>query len=281
MIASDVSETLIALDLIDPPLTELRLEYPPDELHTLAKSMASLGLLQPIGLRALPETGRYRRLWGGRRTAAARLLGWTAIPAKVVGPEVPELDAALLENLDRADLTPVEEALALRSAIAAGFPPHALAVRWHRSETWIDQRLDLLTYPDDVRDALHTRRVPLAVAAWLARIDNEPYRAYLLDCAISGGATAAVCRAWVADYEANRPRIIANQVTIDELKARPPSYVLLTECASCNVPVDLALTQTLRICPTCARALLDVNPAALLAPPKSGGTAGAVPKDTA
>ncbi len=246
---------LIPISQIDDPTTELRFAYDPVALRELAQDIAAHGLLQPIGVKLDPETNRFRRLWGGRRLEAHRLLGRFYIPAIRVDANAPELDASISENLHRADLSPVEEAVAVRTAVTAGYTPQQVSLRWHKSERWVEDRLALLTWPDDLLDLLHRRQLTLGVAEYLSRVDNADYRAYLAESAITGGATVAVVRAWVAEYEAQRPRIIANQATIADLKARPRSFVVSVPCDGCNQPVNIELLKTFRICPTCDEAI--------------------------
>lgn len=245
----------VPLDLIDEPENELRFGYDPTTLHELAQDIGAKGLLQPIGLKRLPDSGRYRRVWGGRRLAAHRLLGRTTITAVLVEPDAPELDAAVSENLHRYDLSPVEEATAIQAAVAAGYTADQISLRWHKAPGWVRARLELLSYPEDVLQSLHRGQLTLGVADQLARVDNDSYRAYLADSAISSGATMAVVRAWVAEYEAQRPRIIANQVTVDELKARPVNFTVLVECDGCAERVDLQTQRTYRLCPRCDAAI--------------------------
>jgi ParB/RepB/Spo0J family partition protein len=243
------------LDLIDEPDTELRFGYDPVTLHELAQDISARGLLQPIGVKHIPATGRYRRLWGGRRLAAHRLLGRTTIRAIIVEPNAPELDAGVSENLHRADLSPVEEAQAIQAALSAGYTADTVALRWHKSTQWVRDRLELLDWPHDLLDHLHRGHLKLSVAQWLRRVDNDSYRQYLTDSAITGGATATVVRGWVAEYEAQRPRIIANQATIEDLKARPRDFRVMIPCDACDEATEIRDLRTYRVCPRCDAAI--------------------------
>jgi ParB/RepB/Spo0J family partition protein len=247
-----VSEThAIPLDAIDEPSVELRSGPHTDALYELADSIAKLGLLQPIGVAPIPGTDRYRRVWGGRRLAACRLLRRATIPAVILAPETDELDAGMVENIHRTDLTPVEEARAIRHALSRGIPPRELALRWRKTSYWIEQRNELADWPDDVLAHVHTGAVSIAAGYWLAKIDNPGYRRHLADQAAATGATALLTRTWWTDYESQRPRIIANQTTVDDLLARGPITKILVECDACRASTDLTTTRTYRVCPTC------------------------------
>jgi ParB family chromosome partitioning protein len=256
----------VPLDLIDPPEYELRMEYNVDKLHELAQDIAARGLLQPIGVRPLATSGRFVRVWGGRRLAAHKLLGLPTIPALLVANGSDDLGSAAAENLFRHDLTPVEEAYWIKAALLAGQTQDTIRLRLHRTDRWITERLDILEWPPDVQGALHVGSVTLGVAAALAQIDNDQYRAYLLESARTSGCSAIMARAWLADYIAERPRIITNQATVEELKAKMQNYVVLIECDGCGHPSDLTHTRTYRICRECQT---QVDQGNLSSPPQN------------
>jgi ParB family chromosome partitioning protein len=104
----------LPIGLLEPPTHSLREHL--DGIEELAASMLEVGLLQPIGVALLPS-GKFRIIFGQRRLAPARLLGWSAIPCslRVEVDEADALVAAVAENVVRRDLTPKERAAALRA----------------------------------------------------------------------------------------------------------------------------------------------------------------------
>ena len=107
-----------------------RARFDTDELDALAPSIAAHGVLQPILVRGLPN-GNYQLIAGERRVRAARQAGLTSIPAVVRDPSEEEMiELALVENLQRTDLNPLEEALGFRVLIDRfGMPHEAVASR--------------------------------------------------------------------------------------------------------------------------------------------------------
>jgi ParB family chromosome partitioning protein len=103
----------VAVGSIDPNPYQPRREFEPQALQELADSIATSGLLQPIVVRARPGEGRrYELIAGERRWRAVQRLGWATIPAVI--KEVDDqalLTLALIENLQRDDLSPIDEAL--------------------------------------------------------------------------------------------------------------------------------------------------------------------------
>jgi ParB/RepB/Spo0J family partition protein len=132
----------------------------PGELEELAASIRELGVLQPIRAIGPGPDGRYRAVWGQRRILASRIAERTTIPA-LVEPEadVDQVGARrsieqLVENIQRADLGPIDEAYALRQVLDAdaGLTQAALAKRLGRSAPWVANSVGLLEAPAEIRD---------------------------------------------------------------------------------------------------------------------------------
>lgn len=106
--------TSLALDVIDPNPDQPRKKFDPEKLQELADSIREMGVLSPILV--WQEGGRYTIIAGERRWRAARLAGLDMIPAIVREYDaVARMKAALIENLQRDDLNPIEEAAALKA----------------------------------------------------------------------------------------------------------------------------------------------------------------------
>ena len=139
-------------------------DFTHQSVHELSQSIATRGLDFPLVVQhgwdvegGLPGGCQYRLLCGHRRfKAITTFLDWTRIPCTVRG-HLTERDARLLnlmENLERNDLNPLEEALAIRRL----FPPDAtiaaMAMELKRSTTWVKYRRDILTLPEEVQQLL-------------------------------------------------------------------------------------------------------------------------------
>jgi ParB family chromosome partitioning protein len=122
--------------LVDIPLERLRrATYADDsrfdvgDVRELAASIGSVGLLQPVGVRAL-EDGDYQLVFGHRRVAALLSLGWTSVPATVLeAAPNDDLLRALVENIQRRNLTRAERADALERLVMTGFSGKEIAQR--------------------------------------------------------------------------------------------------------------------------------------------------------
>jgi ParB family chromosome partitioning protein len=136
-------------------------EIDQEALETLAASIRVHGVIQPLVVTHGQERGRYVLIAGERRWRAARLAGLGAVPA-VVKEAVPRamLELALVENVVRADLSPLEEAAAYRQLIDDfGLTQAAVAERVGRSRVSVTNTLRLLALPDRVQSALATGEI--------------------------------------------------------------------------------------------------------------------------
>lgn len=248
----------VKLALIDEPEHQLREAIDPERLTELADSIAAEDLHQPIGVRGPTDAGRFEIVWGHRRLLAVRLLQWVDIPARVFDAGFDPLLAAVSENLQREDLTAVDEGHAVQKFLDRGHSIASIARLFRRSQTWVHARLRVLHLPEDVRAAIRERRLPLTVAEALAEIDHDAYRGELLDEAERMGASRVVVDTWVAHYKADRDRIVSNHLTVAEIAARREEYKIYFTCDTCRAEVPYEQTRSVRCCLRCTADLAAV-----------------------
>jgi ParB family chromosome partitioning protein len=145
----------IPLDRIVANPHQPRARFEEEELGELAASIDAHGVLQPIVVRGLPN-GDYQLIAGERRVRAARLAGLSQIPAVVREPSEEEMvELALIENLQRTDLNPLEEAIGFRLLIERfGMAHEAVAGRVGRSRAAVSNALRLLDLAPVTQEAL-------------------------------------------------------------------------------------------------------------------------------
>ena len=185
----------INLDLIDPNPFQPRKFFSEDELSELANTIKTHGLLQPISVRNV--NGRYQIISGERRTRASRLAGLKTIKAQVFGDIADKTMAewALIENIQRVDLNPIETAQSYQQLIDNHDYTHEdLANAVGKSRSAITNALRLLKLPDQVQ-------------FWIQ------------EGKISGGAARALCSDKIADPEALAKRIIEEGLNVRQIEA--------------------------------------------------------------
>lgn len=155
----------LPLDLIQRGRYQPRQDFDPDSLRELADSIAAQGVIQPIVVRPIGE-GRYEIVAGERRWRASQQAGLSAIPVVVrdVGEQA-AIAIALIENIQRADLNPLEEAEALARLLTEfGLTHQQVAEAVGKSRTTVTNLLRLLELNDDVKGYLREGRLEMGHA---------------------------------------------------------------------------------------------------------------------
>lgn len=146
--------TEVDIDRIDPNPFQPRQQIEESTLRELAESLGRQGLMQPVVVRRVGA--RYQLVAGERRWRAARLAGFSRVP--VVVRQVPEeqlLELALVENIQREELNPIEEAGAYQRLIAElGWSQEEIAERVSKDRSTVANLLRLLKLPAVIRDAI-------------------------------------------------------------------------------------------------------------------------------
>lgn len=151
-----------------------RKEFDEENLKSLAASIKRNGVLQPILVVKLCE-GRYQLIAGERRFRATKLAGLSTIPAIIrdEADERDQLEAAVLENIQREDLNPIEEAEAYKKLMNEfGHTQEELSETLGKSRSHIANILRLLTLPDDVKNFLRERKLTFGHARALIGAEN-------------------------------------------------------------------------------------------------------------
>lgn len=170
----------IDVDLIDPNPRQPREIFDADTLAELAMSIEEVGLLQPVVVRA-KEAGRFELIMGERRLRASKMAGLKKIPAIVRNTQDDEmLREALIENLQREQLNPLEEAAAYRQLLDDfGATHEQLARKVGRSRPHITNTLRLLTLPPSIHNRLASGVLSAGHARALLALDDPAAQEHL------------------------------------------------------------------------------------------------------
>jgi ParB family chromosome partitioning protein len=151
--------------------------FEPTSLQELADSIRENGLIQPITVRPDGE-GRYMIVCGERRFRAHQLNKAATISAMVVDMSDDDLaDRAIIENLQRKDITPLEEAAAYQARLDTGISVEKLAKKLGLKQAWrITERTNLLKLTDEMQEALRCKIIGLSQAQELSRLTGNSQR---------------------------------------------------------------------------------------------------------
>lgn len=196
----------IAVGEIRPNPRQPRREFDPEKLSELAASIREHGVVQPILVRRTDEG--YELVAGERRWRAAQTAGLDRIPAVVrslSGAQV--LEIALIENLQREDLNPLEEAEAYRRLIDEfGLNQEALAQRLGKSRPQVSNTLRLLQLPDAVRQQVSDGRLSMGHAKVLLGLEDAAEMARVADRIVEEGLSVREAERVIEQAPARRRR---------------------------------------------------------------------------
>ena len=169
--SSNLSE--IALTMISPNPNQPRTDFDESALQELAASIREIGLVTPITLRQMGEN-EYQIIAGERRWRAATLAGLTTIPAYIRTAEDEKvMEMALVENIQREDLNPIEIALAYQHlSETTGMTQERISSRVGKSRTSITNYMRLLKLPAQIQIALKNKDIDMGHARALLSIDS-------------------------------------------------------------------------------------------------------------
>jgi len=164
----------LPLHKVEPNPHQPRQDFDEIELQALADSITEHGILQPLTVRELPS-GYYQIIAGERRWRAARLAGLQEIPAVIIeADDKKAMELALIENLQRQDLNPVEEALGYQSLMQDhGLTQEDAARRVGKSRPAVANALRLLQLPAEVLEMLRSGRLTAGHARAVLSVGSE------------------------------------------------------------------------------------------------------------
>ncbi|MFQ8766155.1 MAG: ParB/RepB/Spo0J family partition protein [Oscillospiraceae bacterium] len=145
------SPLLLPLQKIEPNRLQPRKSFNEEELAALADSIRQHGVIQPLTVRLL-DTGYYQIIAGERRWRAARMAGLREVPVVIIeADDKKAMELALIENLQRTDLTPIEEARGYQQLIGEyGLTQEQVADRVSKSRPAVANAMRLLSLPDEL-----------------------------------------------------------------------------------------------------------------------------------
>ncbi|MCX6140419.1 MAG: ParB/RepB/Spo0J family partition protein [Candidatus Kapabacteria bacterium] len=178
-------------------------------LEELAQSIAVHGVITPITVR--PHFDGYELISGERRLRASKMAGLTTIPAYVinVGSDGQMLEIALVENLQREDLNPLEVAIAYQRLIEeCNLKQEDVAIKVGKDRSTVANFLRLLKLPPDAQSALRTRRITMGHARALLALSSDMTQLVVLREIIKRELSVRKTEALVKDLELGRKELV-------------------------------------------------------------------------
>jgi len=176
----DAGFASLPLDLVNPNPQQPRARFDEEAMASLAASIAEVGVLQPVVVRATGDG--YVLVAGERRCRAARMAGMTEIPAIIRGEDddTASLIEALIENVQREDLSPLEEAAGYRQLMADyGLTHEQVASRVGKSRSSVTNTLRLMQLPAAIQGMMERGELTAGHARALLGLDDAAYATHI------------------------------------------------------------------------------------------------------
>jgi ParB family chromosome partitioning protein len=181
-------ELFLSLDRLKPNADQPRKYFDEGELQELADSIREHGIIEPVIAEDAGD-GNYTIVAGERRCRAARLAGLTRVPAIVrTYSDEKRMEVSLVENIHRADLNPIEEALAYKHLMeAAGLSQDEVSAKVGKNRSTIANALRLLKLPETVKDSLEKGALSPGHARAILAVSGEKNQEFLFNEIITKG----------------------------------------------------------------------------------------------
>ena len=173
---------VVPIDRIEPNPQNPRMAFNEEALEEMASSIREHGVLQPVLVRPLDD-GRFQLIAGERRWRASKIAGQLTIPAIVEDiDDDTALEIAIIENLQREDISPLDEAAMFDSMIREhGYSIRKLAEKVGKDKGYLENRLRLADAPPEVRELVSLRKDTLSHAYELMKVTDPKKRRKLAD----------------------------------------------------------------------------------------------------
>jgi len=239
------------LKLIQDPESPLRLAPDDPEIVDLAESISRIGLINPIRVKKVED--HYEVIAGHRRLLACRLIEKSPVECMLSTDHgQDDLETSIAENVARLDLSPIEEAVAVEDLrVQKNYGRRTVAKILGKSEAWVQQRIDLLKLPDDLKEAVHSKGLAIQTAFRLSEVDDPETRAKWIHDVLKNGVSARTVVLWVNSYKLAK----AQQASVDldnlDIEDDSEPYVAKGECFVCNEKVPYEKMKNILLCPHC------------------------------
>lgn len=235
---SPAQETITKLPLqkVEPNPNQPRRSFDEEELQALADSIAEHGILQPLAVRAL-EGGYYQIIAGERRWRAARMAGLDEVPVVVLeADDRTVMELALIENLQRQDLNPMEEAEGYRVLMEEyGLTQEQAAARVGKSRPAVTNALRLLALPDEVREMVESGTLSAGHARAVLSLQSEKLQ------------KAAAQKVIALRLSVRQAEAMCKRMAVEEKPAKPKKALAVDYVGECEKALTKQLGRRVKI----------------------------------
>ncbi|MCQ2226393.1 MAG: ParB/RepB/Spo0J family partition protein [Bacteroidales bacterium] len=207
IIEKKANTSVIEIDLIEVNPWQPRSDFDEQQLEELAASIKEVGIIQPLTLRQL-QNGKYQIVSGERRFRASKIAGLTTVPAYV--REVDDdamLQYALIENIQRQNLNPIEEAISYQRLIdECQLTQEQLAEKVSKNRSTVTNSLRLLKLPAEIQAGLREKKISTGHARAIISIEDEATQIMLYEQTVENGYSVRHIEEIVREYNGQKSK---------------------------------------------------------------------------
>jgi ParB family chromosome partitioning protein len=247
----------IDLNKVISPGQSMRINTKESNIDDLARSISKVGLINPITV--IPKGKYFEVVAGFRRFLAIKSLNWTSVPCIVI-EENNELAVGVMtaENYEREDVNTFDEAVYLKKLLdITQLSQKKLARVINRSESYVSERIAILDYPEELRDAVANGKLSFSVARELNKIEDEADKAMYVRYAIQNGCTPDIARRWRQELD-SRKAITSQEIgknAVENYSKETNKTTVMILCKICNENTDVNELVTMYVCKRCVDVL--------------------------
>lgn len=212
--------------LLVPNPKQPRTEFDSKALEELCDSIKEHGIVQPIIIEKAPEGENFYIIAGERRTRAAKMAGLTKVPVQIRKyDEIKKLEVALIENIQRADLNPIDEAKAYYNLMQMGDLKHEeVAQRVGKNRSTVTNSLRLLKLPEDMQRSLIDGQISAGHARALLSVTNPSDQHVLFGKIIGSGLNVRQAESLAQEYN-NGGRAAGEKAKKKKVDTKDPDVI--------------------------------------------------------
>jgi ParB family chromosome partitioning protein len=232
----------IAISKIETNPFQPRIEFNQEKLHELATSIEQLGIIQPITVRKLQEN-KYQLISGERRFRASQLAGLNKIPAFVrIANDQEMLEMALVENIQREDLNPIEVALSYQRLIdEVKLTQEECSERVGKNRSTVTNFLRLLKLPSEIQKGLSTGEISTGHARALISVQNSNTQINIYHDIVANGYSVREVEQLVKDFGDTNYKRTSEKKTVRTTNLLPFQQQKMVHDLSRNLDKEIEL----------------------------------------
>ncbi len=217
-LVKDLTHTIASLpvDSIEPNPNQPRTDFDPVALNELSESLKVHGLIQPVTVRRMPGD-KFQIISGERRFRASKMAGLKEIPAYIrIANDQEILEMALVENIQRKDLNPLEVAFTYQRLLdECNLTHEALATRVAKDRSTVTNFLRLIKLPPEIQSALKTQELSMGHARALAGIEDPVKMIFLYNQVRNKGMSVRETESLIRDYQTPKEKVRKKPAEVD------------------------------------------------------------------